>query len=231
MAEVMTSPLQTGRMPGMCNVLVVDDHPIYRRGLVEALQEQDDLHVCGEAATTAAAIGAVARHEPDVALVDLSLGSESGLDLVAALAQHHPRVRVLVLSGHDEFVHADRALKAGALGYLMKDKSIGELVAAVRRVAAGKPYVSPTTADRILSGLGSSKRAPAASCLDRLSDRERRVLTLLGGGRSTREIAGDLDLSVKTVESHFAHIKHKLGVRSGRELMRVAVKWTDDNAV
>lgn len=136
-----------------------------------------------------------------------------------------------MLSGHDESLHADRALKAGALGYVMKDKPVSELIAAVRRVATGKPYVSPDTADRILGGLGSLRRAPTASCLDRLSDRERRVLTLLGRGMSTREIADELGLSVKTVETHFAHMKHKLGVRTGRELMRVAVRWTDDNAV
>lgn len=231
MAEVPIPSPPATRTAGVCRVLVVDDHPIFRRGLVDALDEQADIHVSGEAATTAAALSAVHQHEPDVVLVDLTLGQESGLDLVAALAHHHPHVRMLVLSGHDELVHADRALKAGALGYLMKDKPIAELLAAIRRVAAGKPYVSPSTADRILSGLGSTRRSAAASCLDRLSDRERRVLSLLGAGLSTRAIAEELDLSVKTVESHYAHIKTKLGVRTGRELMRVAVKWSDDNAV
>lgn len=231
MAELHPQSPSAPRSRSVLQVLVVDDHPVFRRGLVDALGEHADLHVCAEAATTAAALGAVESHEPDVALVDLSLGSESGLDLVSTLAERHPRVRVLVLSGHDEALHADRALKAGALGYVMKDKPIGELVSAVRRVGSGKPYVSEETADRILSGLGGPRRPPSASCLERLSDRERRVLSLLGRGLATREIADQLDLSVKTVESHFAHIKHKLGVQNGRELMRVAVKWTDDNAV
>jgi DNA-binding NarL/FixJ family response regulator len=231
MAEVSLPPAVSGHRGSVCNVLVVDDHPVFRRGLVDCLEEQADIHVCGQVGTAVAAIASLAQQEPDVALVDLSLGSESGLELIAALAQHHPRVRILVLSGHDELVHADRALKAGALGYVMKDKPLAELMTAVRRVAAGKTYVSPSTADRILSGLNTTRRAPEASCLDRLTDRERRVLSLLGSGRSTREIADELDLSVKTVESHFAHMKEKLGVRSGRELMRVAVRWADYNAV
>ena len=221
-------PLPPERVNAGIRVVVVDDHPLFRKGLIEAVNEEPGLGVCGEASTIASAMAVIGAESPDVALVDLSLGDESGLDLIAALAMTHPDVRLLVLSGHDERIYADRALKAGALGYIMKDKAAGELLTAIRRVAAGKSYVSAETADRILTTLGGGRRRPASeSPLDRLSDRERQVLTLMGRGVATRDIAVQLDLSVKTVESHYAHIKEKLGVRTARELMRVAVTWAD----
>jgi DNA-binding NarL/FixJ family response regulator len=212
-------------------VLVVDDHPVFRKGFVDALREASGLSVCAEAGTMAEALAAAAAARPQVAVVDLSLGSESGLDLVAELARRHPDVRTLVMSGHDESLHADRALKAGALGYLMKDRPIDELLTAVRQVAAGKSYLSAETTDRILTTLGGRHRKPGQSPLDRLSDRERHVLSLIGKGLSTREIAGQLDLSIKTIESHVAHIKDKLGVRHGRELLRLAVTWADRDGI
>lgn len=218
-----------GDSRGMVRVLVVDDHPIVRKGLVDLFNEAPGLSVIGEAGTIAEGLAAVVAGQPHVAVIDLSLGTESGLDLVALLAEHHAAVRVLVLSGHDEQLYADRALKAGALGYIMKDRGPTELIAAVRRVATGKSYVSPDTAERILSTLGASRRAQdSRSAVDRLSDRERHVLTLIGKGLGTREIAQQLDLSVKTVESHYAHLKEKLGARNGRELLRLAVGWADD---
>ncbi len=213
------------------SVFVVDDHPLFRRGLVDALEEQHDLRVIGQAATAAEAARAIPAEHPDVAIVDLSLGAESGLDLVSTLTRPGNEVRVLVVSAHDEVVHAARAFRAGALGYIMKDKPVADLIAAVRRVAKGRPYVSEDAADRLLSGMSSSGRAAQGSALDRLSDRERQVLTLMGHGRSTREIAEQLTLSIKTVESHYAHIKDKLGIRSGRELMRVAVTWVEHDTV
>lgn len=216
----------TGTNPAI-RILVVDDHPIVRKGLVDLFGEQSDLMVSGQAGSVAEALTAVSTGQPDVAVVDLTLGHESGLDLLAQLSTSAPQVRVLVLSGHDERLYAERALKAGALGYVMKDHAAADLVAAVRRVAAGRSYVSADTADRILSTLGASKRAhDDRSALERLSDREHQVLTLLGQGMGTREIAHQLDLSVKTIESHVAHLKEKLGARNGRELARLAVSWT-----
>jgi DNA-binding NarL/FixJ family response regulator len=209
-------------------VLVVDDHPLVRRGLAEVLNEAPGLAVCGEAGTTTEALAAAAAAQPDVAIVDLTLGTDSGLDLVSGLRAAHPGLRVLMLSAHEEWLYAERALKAGALGYLMKDRGATELIAAVRRVAEGKPYVSQETAERILSALGApTPAAGSPSLVERLSDRERHVLMLAGRGMSTREIAGQLDLSVKTVESHYAHIKAKLGLRNGRELLRVAVSLVE----
>lgn len=217
----------TAKEPRVTRVVVVDDHPVVRRGLVELFDEAPDLTVCGEAGTIDEAMAVAARTEPDVAVVDLALGAESGLDLVASLVAKRPGLCVLVLSGYDERLYADHALKAGALGYIMKDQAPGELLAAVRRVAGGKPYVSADTAERILSTLGTTRRGQQdRSPIDRLSDRERHVLTLLGRGLTTREIAGQLKLSVKTIESHYAHLKEKLGARNGRELTRLAVTWT-----
>lgn len=207
-------------------ILVVDDHPIVRKGLADLFDDAPGLKVIGAVGAAAPALALVAEHPCDVAVIDLSLGAESGLDLVTALLARHKDVRVLVLSGYDEQLYAERALKAGALGYIMKDRSANELVTAVRRVAAGRPYVSAATAERILAAMGGHRRSPSASPLDRLSDRERHVFTLLGQGLATREIAAQLGLSVKTIESHYAHLKEKLGARNARDLTRLAVALT-----
>ncbi len=188
---------------------------------------EPDFIVCAEAGTIAEAEAAIAVGVPDVAVIDLVLGDESGLDLVTLLARSYPKVRVLVLSARDEGLYAERALKSGALGYVMKVRPPEELLTALRLVAAGKSYVSPDTADRILSALSASRGSPQRSPLERLSDRERHVLTLLGQGLATREIAGQLQVSVKTIESHYAHMKEKLGARNARDLMRLAVTLTD----
>lgn len=217
----------TGEDPGRAvRILVVDDHPIVRKGLVDLFDETPGLTVVGAVGAAAPALALVAEHPCDVAVVDLSLGAESGLDLVTALIARVPGVRVLMLSGFDEHLYAERALKAGALGYIMKDCAAAELIAAVRRVASGRPYVSAGTAERILAAMGGSRRSASESPLDRLSNRERHVFTLLGQGFATREIAAQLGLSVKTIESHYAHLKEKLGARHGRELTRLAVAWT-----
>jgi DNA-binding NarL/FixJ family response regulator len=199
---------------------------MFRKGLVEVLREVDVV-VEGEASTAAEALAQLAAAPPDVAIIDLSLGRDSGLELVSTVAARYPAVRILVLSGYDERLYADRALKAGALGYLMKDKAAGDLLTAVRRIAAGKPYVSEDTADRILTSLGQPVPEGDDSLFDRLSDREREVLRLMGQGLTTREIATRIGVAVKTVESHYEHIKPKLGVRNVRELMRVAVSWSE----
>lgn len=224
-------PTPIGDPHGTVRILIVDDHPVLQRGLVDLVNDAPGLTVCAEAGNITDALAAAAATQPHVGVVDLSLGAENGLDLVATFAERHPAMYTLVLSGHDEDLFADRALRAGALGYIKKDQPPAELVAAVRRVASGKPYASAETTERILSSLGSRRRASDdRPGLDRLSDRERHVLTLLGKGLSTRDIAGQLKLSVKTIESHYAHLKEKLGARTGRELMRLAVGWSDDRS-
>ena len=212
---------RNGRAP--TRVVIVDAHPLVRRGTAAVLRDAA-MDVRGEAATSVDALACIARERPDVAIVDVIIGRESGLDLVAAIRKAHPEVRVLVLSGHDEHLYADRALRAGALGYVAHDRAVQDLAAAVSTVAAGRPYVSAATAEHILSTMGP--HPPGGHGAD-LSDRERHVLTLVGRGLSTREIAEALHLSVKTVETHYAHIKGKLGLRTVRELVRFAATWDD----
>lgn len=221
----MATPLRLNRP---VRLLLVDDHPIVRSGLVELFRGEPDFEVCGQAGCIGDALQAVASGAPDLALVDLSLGRESGLELLAILTRDHPDIRVLVLSGYDEQLYAERALKAGALGYVMKDRAETDLVAAVRRVAGGKTYVSEETAERILATMGAGRRAgDGRGPLDRLSDREHQVLRLVGQGLSAREVAEQCDVSPKTIETHVAHLKEKLGARNARELVRLAVSLTD----
>lgn len=210
------------------SLVVVDDHPVVLRGLAAMLRDDPHLRVDGLAATSAEALALVARLRPRVVLLDLTLGNESGLDLIPLLKARAPDVRILVLSALDEGTHAVRALRAGAHGYVEKTQAASDLVAAVHRVGEGKIWVSDVTADRILSGIGRQKPGGAEGHpFDALSDRERHVVQLLGRGMSTREIANELHVAFKTVEAHYAHIKHKAGIRTGRELTRLAVLWAE----
>jgi DNA-binding NarL/FixJ family response regulator len=208
-------------------VLVVDDHPIFRRGLIDVINDEPGMMVCGEAEDSAGARAIAAERQPDVAVVDLGLRDENGLDLVAAFATQAPMLRVLVMSCYDEQLYAVRACQAGALGYLMKHQAAWELLGAIRCVAGGKPFVSTAAAERMLATLGPSPAAPGVSVFDRLSNRERHVFSLLARGLATREIAAALRLSIKTVESHYANLKKKLGARNGRELTRLAIGWSE----
>ena len=216
----------TGQAP-LIRILIVDDHVVVRRGVADLLNHEPGLVVCGESAGVTDALSEIAIRKPDVAIVDLSLGAESGLDLIATLAESCPDVRTLVLSAHDELLFAHRALKAGARGYVMKTASADELVHAVRRVASGRRYVSEPVSERILDTLSGRTTHPDLPSVDRLTNREQQVFMLVGRGLETRQIADRLSLSVKTVESHYAHIKDKLGLGTGRELVRAAVNWTE----
>jgi DNA-binding NarL/FixJ family response regulator len=209
-------------------IVIVDDHPIVRKGLVQLIDGEPDLTVCGESGDPEGALAVIGAETPDVAVVDLSLGTGSGLDLVKALAASHPAVRVLVLSMRDELLYAEGALRAGARGYIMKQAAPRELLAAIRQVASGRSYVSERMAERIHSGVqGRATAATDVLPMDRLTAREREVFELIGHGVGRRDIARRLNMALKTVESHIAHIKEKLGLTSGRELMRVAVIWTE----
>jgi DNA-binding NarL/FixJ family response regulator len=215
--------------PHPLRVAIVDDHPVVRKGLTHLINDEPDMSVCGESESAAGALAVIGAARPDVAIVDLALGGASrldGLDLVKAIAASHPRVRVLVLSMRDELLFAERALRAGACGYVMKHEAIGDLLTAVRRVADGKIYVSERVSERFFAGV-TGRRAAAAdfSPIDRLTDREREVFELIGRGLGTRAIARQLKVAVKTVESHHAHIKEKLGLRNVRQLVRVAASW------
>ena len=208
-------------------VFIVDDHPLVREGLTNLINGQNDLVVCGEAKDSAEAMEGIAKERPDVAVIDISLTNESGLELIKNLVRQFPQVAVVVLSMHDEALYAERALRAGARGYVMKHETSKNVLASIRRVLAGGVYVSERIVNRMALRLTSSRRAAARSPVERLSDRELEIFQLLGQGRSPSEIAGDLNLSLKTVQAYCARAKEKFGVTSLTELLRAAIQWDD----
>ncbi|WP_455282319.1 response regulator [Cupriavidus necator] len=207
-------------------ILIVDDHPIIREGLTHVLNLHEDLHVCCAAGSAEEAMAAVAC-QPDLAIVDLSLHSNSGLDLVKTLRQHYPELAILVLSMHDETLFAERALRAGANGYLMKLEATEHILNAIREVLAGNIYLSAAMHDKLARALTAPKKIQTGSIAS-LSEREFEVLHLIGLGFSTREIATKLNRSVKTIEAHQANIKEKLDIPNGKELMRFAIQWIEN---
>ena len=208
-------------------IFLVDDHPLVREGLTNLINGQDDLMVCGEAEDSAEAIAGIAMTQPDIALIDISLKNESGLELVKNLESQSPLVALIVLSMHDEALYAQRALRAGARGYVMKRESTKSVLTAIRRVLAGSVYVSQRVVDSMARGLVSPEKESVSSPVERLSDRELEIFRLLGQGRTTSQIAGDLHLSLKTVQAYCARAKEKFGVNSLGELIRAAIRWED----
>lgn len=209
-------------------VLIVDDHPILRHGIAQLLNREPDLQVCAEAADRDEALAALARGQIDLAVVDISLDGVSGLDLLKILRERHPEVRCLVLSMHDETLYAERALRAGARGYVMKQEATLRITTALRRIRDGHIYVSEQLGSRLLGRLVEAPvQVPErTSPLDALTDRELEVLRMIGRGLRTGEIAQALCRSVNTVDAHRANIKRKLGLRSGAELARVAFQMS-----
>jgi DNA-binding NarL/FixJ family response regulator len=210
-------------------VLIVDDHPLMRQGLAQLINQQPDLVVCGEAEDVPQALRQTSELKPDVVIVDLSLRGSDGIELIKRLHLQCAQLPILVLSMHDEAIYAERALKAGAWGYIMKQEATNQVLNALRRVLAGEIHVSQSVSSRIVQGLvggsGISKRSP----LERLSDRELEVFRKIGRGAATREIAAELRLSVKTIETYCAHIKEKLRLQSQRELIQHAIQWVIQN--
>src|ERR1700689_806131 len=206
-------------------ILVVDDHPIVRQGLALLINREPDLVVCGEAEEAMGALHVLASARPDVLIVDISLNGPDGLDLLKTIRTTHPTLPVLILSMHDELIYAERALRAGANGYIMKQEATEKVLVAVRRILSGEIYVSDRIANKMLkhyiTGAGTLRNSSIAD----LSDRELEVFRLIGEGHGTRQIAEELHLSIKTVESYQAHIKEKLSLRSARELMQHAIQW------
>jgi DNA-binding NarL/FixJ family response regulator len=210
-------------------VYLVDDHPLVRESLASLIERQPDLTVCGEADSPASALAGVEETNPDVAIVDLSLGEQSGLDLIRQLRTFHPRVAVLVLSMHDEMMFAERALRAGARGYIMKREATGKVILAIRRVREGAIALSERMSESLAAKLVHGAVGTAESPIDSLSDRELQIFRLVGEGRSTRQIASSLNLSAKTVQAYYARIKDKLGAGSAVELLREAIRWIEPN--
>jgi DNA-binding NarL/FixJ family response regulator len=207
-------------------VIIVDDHPVVRLGIRQMLATEPSLTVCGEADSVEGALQACAASDVDLAIVDLSLGKVSGLELIKELHTQHPDLAILVLSMHDESLFAQRALRAGARGYLQKHEAIEGLVGAIHHVLSGKVYVSDTVAQQVLASLRGTSPAPTDQ-LSTLTDREIQVLERVGRGSSTAEIARDLGVSVKTIETYRSNIKAKLNLKSALDLVRYATSWIE----
>jgi DNA-binding NarL/FixJ family response regulator len=221
------NPSPSGTVASKSRVFIVDDHPLVREGLTNLINAQDDVMVCGEARDSAEAIDGIAKERPEVAVIDISLANESGLELIKNLVRQFPQVALIVLSMHDEALYAERALRAGARGYVMKHETSKSVLASIRQVLGGGLYVSERIANRIALRLTSSRRPVASSPVERLSDRELEIFRLLGQGRSPSEIARDLNLSLKTVQAYCARAKEKFGITSLTELLRAAIQWDD----
>ncbi len=207
-------------------IFIVDDHPIVREGLSLMMNREPDMMVCGEAEEATRALQAISTCKPDFLIVDISLSGPDGLDLLKSIRARYPSMPVLILSMHDESIYAERALRAGANGYIMKQEATERVLVAVRQILTKKVYVSDRIANRMLQqyirGSVSERKSPIAD----LSDRELEVFRLIGEGHGTRTIADELHLSVKTVESYQAHIKEKLSLKNGRELVQRAIQWS-----
>lgn len=209
-------------------ILLVDDHPMMRQGLAALIRNEPDLEICGEAENAAAAMAALATHPAELVLLDLTLPDKNGVEVIKDIQALHPAVRVLVVSMHDEAIYAERVLRAGARGYIMKQEGGPKLLQAIREVLAGQISVSEKVSARILELF--SGRSSGASPIEKLTDREFEVFQLIGQGLATRQIAAKLHLSVKTVEVHRLHIKEKLAIASAPELVRFAVRWVEAQA-
>jgi DNA-binding NarL/FixJ family response regulator len=218
---VLERPPQTGKK----TVLVVDDHPLMRQGLALLINQQQDMQVCGEAEEAQAAMQAIAQLQPDIMILDISLKGPDGIELLKNIRATEPDLPVLVLSMHDEAIYAERALRARANGYIMKQEATEKVLVAVRRILSGEVYLSERMSNKMLQQYIGGTPNMIQSRIASLSDRELEVFRRIGEGRATREIAEELHLSVKTVETYQAHIKDKLALRSGRELIQHAIQW------
>ena len=208
-------------------VFLVDDHPLVREWLTNLINQQPDLAVCGETESAPRALQAIAGAQPDVAIVDISLKDSSGIELIKSLKLSHPDVAVLVLSMHDESLYAERALRAGAKGYIMKRETTRKVIEGIRQILDGKVFVSDSVKEALALRLVENKTQTPLSPVEQLSDRELEVFEMLGQGLGTRQIADALRVSIKTVQAYCARAKEKLNVRSATELLREAIRWNE----
>ncbi|HEY2988425.1 MAG TPA: response regulator transcription factor [Candidatus Binatia bacterium] len=213
------------------SILLVDDHPIVLEGLKQLIEQQADLMVCGELADGRATLQTVARLRPDLAIIDISLKGVNGLEIIKALKAQYPDLPVLALSMHDETLYAERALRAGANGYVMKQEATKNLLTAARQLLTGGIYLSENVTAKLLSRVAKMKPGTTWSALEELSDRELQVFQLIGQGASTRRIAEMLRLSIKTIESHRENIKRKLKLQDAAELVQYAISWAQTDSL
>jgi DNA-binding NarL/FixJ family response regulator len=208
-------------------ILLVDDHPMMRAGLAQIINQQPELEVCGEASDPAEALATLSRGTPDLVVTDITMPGRSGVEFIKDVLALHPRLTILVISMHDEAVYAERILRAGARGYVMKEAGAEKLLAAIRHVLSGQVYVSERMSARLLDAMTRQPARGSHSPIGKLSDREFEVFQLIGQGRNTRDIAAQLHLSPKTVDVHRSHIKDKLELKDATALIRYAVRWVE----
>ncbi len=223
----MTTSKQTPAV-SKSRVMLVEDHPVVRHGLANLIDDEPDLAVCCGAESMSQALEMVGQHKPDIVVVDIALGDGSGLELIKQLHDLHPDLPLLALSMHDEAVYGERAIRAGAKGYIMKKEAMDKVMTAIRRVLDGEIYVSDKMASRMVRKFIHPEKAAEQSQLGTLSDREFQVFTHIAQGVGPTEIAQKLGVSIKTVETHREHIKQKLALKSAAELTRYALQWTLD---
>ena len=206
-------------------ILMIDDHPMVCEGLAQLINREPHLIVCGQAPDAHKALEAIERLKPDMTIVDISLNGTNGIELIKDIKSRHCALPVLVLSAHDEAVFAERSLRAGAKGYVMKLEAPDNLMKAIRRVLKGEVYLSEKMSGKMLQKYIGSYSKPIETPIDSLTDRELAVLQLIGLGNGTREIADQLNLSVKTIETYRAHIMEKLDLRNAAELVKYSIQW------
>jgi len=213
--------------PARKKIILVDDHPLLRAGLAQFINKQPDMETCCEAGNAAEAVQQLSTFKPDLVLTDITMPGKGGIEFIKDLLVLRPELPVLVVSMHDETLYAERVLRAGARGYIMKEAGGENLLAAIRQVLGGQVYVSPRISAKILENLSARKPRGSSSPIEKLSDREFEIFQLIGRGKSTRDIAAELHLSPKTVEVHRGHIKDKLGLKDSVSLVHNAVKWVE----
>jgi DNA-binding NarL/FixJ family response regulator len=213
--------------PDAKRIVIVDDHPLFRKGLEELIHSDGGFAVCGEAGTAAEAMNVIRKLSPDLAIIDISLPGANGIELIKNIRAEFRKLPILVLSMHDETLYALRAIRAGAEGYVMKHEAMANVVHAIHEVFDGRPYLSPAMAAQVITKFAHGASEGETDPTARLSDRELEILELIGKGTEVRQIAKLLHLSPKTVETHRAHIKDKLDLKNAREVARFAVQWLD----
>jgi DNA-binding NarL/FixJ family response regulator len=211
--------------PEAKRIVIVDDHPLFRKGLEQLIHSEDGFAVCGEANNAPEAMDVIRKLNPDLAIVDLSLPGANGIELIKNIRAEFSKLPILVLSMHDESLYALRAMRAGAEGYVMKHEAMANVIQAIREVFNGRPYLSPAMAAQVITKFAHRQAEGEADAVERLSDRELEVLELIGKGNDMRQIAKVLHLSPKTVETHRSHIKDKLDLKNSREVARFALQW------
>jgi DNA-binding NarL/FixJ family response regulator len=217
--------------PDAKRIVIVDDHPLFRKGLEQLIHSDGAFAVCGEAGNAAEAMDVIRELDPDLAIVDLSLPGANGIELIKNIRAEFPKLPILVLSMHDESLYALRALRAGAEGYVMKHEAMANVIQAIHEVFSGRPYLSPAMASQVITKFAQGPSKGEVDAIEQLSDRELEILELIGKGNEVPQIAKTLHLSPKTVETHRAHIKEKLNLANARQVARFAVQWVSARGI